>query len=93
MLCSSMTSTISSSRGAGLLISSSTTMLSLRTSLRGGELLGGGTGLRCLLTSMTSLLETDRREGARRGDRERRRITSSSNTVVLLRLPPALKAV
>ena len=56
-------------------------------------------GLRCLLTSMTSLLEMerlgdDRREGgARRGERERRRMISSSMTVVSLAPGPRLKQV
>jgi hypothetical protein len=87
-LCSSITSTISSSRSTGALLVSSNTTVSLLTSLslRGGLLRGG---LRCLV-SIISL--TDRLlETVRRGDRDRRRTTTSSSPEA--EAPPMLKAV
>ena len=84
-LCSSITSTISSSLGAGLLVSSRMTV-SLRVSLR---------GLRCRDTSITSLcdlLEGGRRGELRRGEllrgeRERLRDTTTSSSTEVLFQP------
>lgn len=87
-LCSSITSTISSSRSTGGRLVSSSMTVSLLTSLslRGGLLRGG---LRCLVsTSLRDrLLET-----VRRGDRDRRRTTTSSSTGAEAP-PPMLKHV
>ncbi len=92
-LCSSITSTISSPCSTGGLLVSSNMTVSLLTSLslRGGLLRGGllRGGLRCLVSiiSLTDwLLET-----VRRGDRDRRRTTTSSSPEA--EAPPMLKAV
>ena len=92
-MTSTMSSSLSTGGGAGLGLLSSTTIVSRRTSCLGG----GGAGLRCRLTSMTSLLsKEDLREGARRvegprrGERDRRRVMTSSTTSVLPLFPKVM---